>query len=136
MRRGFSTFGVTGNLSASRRRGLNEAMQLISTTQVSFYNSVFEHIFAVRNAKIVFDNASIKTSRAVAKTWLIFLYFIAANAEARQFSEIQDPGTSGIVSVLFLLPFSFMILRIGFLRKNETGILRLIDDGEINTSCQ
>ena len=50
------------------------------------------------------------------------IYFIAARAEARQFSGIQDPGTSGLVSFLFLLAFSFVILLTGFLRKNASGI--------------
>ena len=58
--------------------------------------------------KIRVDNESIKTSRrAVTKTWFILL--LAASVEARQFSEIKHPETSGTVSVLFLLPFSFAI---------------------------
>ena len=49
-------------------------------------------------------------------------YFIDASAEAQQFSLIKDPGTSGIVSVIFLLPFIFfMTLRIGFLWSLNPG---------------
>ena len=74
---------------------------------VFLLNKIEGFTFTVWSGKFVLTMTnSIKTSRAVAKTWLIYLS--SAEGEAHQFSENKYPGTRWIVSILLLLPFSAM----------------------------
>ena len=72
--------------------------------------------FSVRNGKFVLTPV-IKTSRASPKRGSCYL----ASAGSWQFSEIKHPGTSGIVSVLFVLASFRGFANIRLVRENASG---------------